>query len=93
MENDFEGIADRVYRTMTKPLTVITTTQEIFKKKIETHLTELKMLMSHAPQVATPSTAPSAIIDPKGNRHRLIEGMPIRIHKQTTQEGLQEGVA
>ena len=48
MENDFKGIADRVYGTMTEPLTAITTTQEVLKQKIETRLMELKTLMSHA---------------------------------------------
>ena len=67
MENNFEGISDRVYGTMIEPLIAITTAQEVLKQTIETQLTELKMLMSHAPQVATPFTAPSAVIDPEGN--------------------------
>jgi hypothetical protein len=49
MENDFEGIADRVYGTMIEPLTMITTAQEVLKQMIETKLTELKTLMSHTP--------------------------------------------
>ena len=59
IENDLEGIADRVYGTMTEPLTVITTMQEVLKQMIETQLMELKTLMSHAPQVATSSTTPN----------------------------------
>ena len=48
-EDDFESIVDRVYDTMSEPITVITTTQEALKQIIETQLMELKMLMSHAP--------------------------------------------
>lgn len=46
-EEDFEGIADRVYGTMSESLTVITTVPEALKQTIETQLTELKTLMSH----------------------------------------------
>ena len=49
MENDFEGIVDRVYGTMMELLIVITTVQEVLKQTIETQLMELKTLMSHAP--------------------------------------------
>ena len=48
--------------------------------------------MSHAPQMVTPSTAPSVVIDPEGNRQRFVEVMPISICKPTVQEGLQEVV-
>ena len=51
------------------------------------------MLMSHAPQVATPSTAPSAVIDPEGNRYRLVAVTQISIYRLTAQEGLQEEAA
>ena len=47
MENNFEGIADRVYGTMTEPLTAITTVQEVLKQMIETQVMKLKMLMRH----------------------------------------------
>ena len=92
MENDFEGIADRVYGIMTKPLTAITTVQEVLKKTIEIELTELKMLMSHTSQVATPSTTPSVVIDQEGNHHRFIEVTPISIRRLAAQEGVQEGL-
>ena len=48
-EDDFESIADRVYDTMSEPITTITTAQEVLKQTIETQLTELKTLVSHAP--------------------------------------------
>ena len=83
-EDDFESIADRVYDTMSEPITVITTAQEALKQTIETQITELKTLVSHAPQVATSSTTPSAVIDPKGNRHRLVAVTPISIYRMST---------
>lgn len=49
--------------------------------------------MSHTPQVATPSTAPSSVIDLEGNQHRFVEVTPISICIPTAQEGLQEGAA
>ena len=51
------------------------------------------MLMSHAPQVAIPSTTLTAVIDQEGNRHRLIEVMSISICRPTAPDKLQEGVA
>ena len=66
-EDDFESIADRVYDTMSEPITVIKTVQKELKQTIETQLTELRTLVSHTPQVDTPSTTPSAIIDQEGN--------------------------
>jgi hypothetical protein len=84
MENDFEGIVDRVYGTMTEPLTTITTAQEVLKKMIETQLIELKMLMSHTSQVATLSTTPSAVINQEGNRQRFVEVTSISIPRPAT---------
>ena len=46
--------------------------------------------MSHAPQVATPSTTTRTVIDPEGNWHRLIAVTPTSIYRLTAQEGLQE---
>ena len=60
---------------------------------IETQLTELKTLISHAPQVATLSTVLSAIIDQEGNQHRFVEITPISIRRPVAHEGVQEGVA
>ena len=45
----FESIADRVCDSMPKLITTITTAHEALKKTIETQLTELKTLVSHAP--------------------------------------------
>ena len=78
---------------MLEPITMIKTAQEVLKQTIETQLTEMKMLVSHAPQVATSSTTPSAVIDPKGNQHRFITVMPISIRQPSAQEGLQEAAA
>ena len=83
-EDNFKSIADRVYDTMLEPITAITTAKEVLKQTIETQLTELKMLMSHAPQVAISSTTPSAVIDPEGNKHRLIAVTPISIYRSTS---------
>ena len=55
-EDDFNTIADRVYRSITEPITTFTSAQETLKQTIEAQLTELKTLVSHTPQVATPST-------------------------------------
>ena len=83
-EDDFESIADRVYDTMLELITTITTMQEALKQTIETQLTELKTLVSHAPQVATPSTIQRVVMDPEGNRHKFVSCRP------SAQEGLQE---
>ena len=48
--------------------------------------------MSHAPQVATPSTTPSTVIDQEGNRHRFVEITPISKHRPAAQEGVQQGL-
>ena len=47
--------------------------------------------MSHAPQVDTPSTTLSTIIDQEGNRHRFVEITAISIRRPAAQEGVQEG--
>lgn len=67
---------------------MITTVQEALKQTIETWLMELKMVVSHAPQVANSSIAPSAVIDPKGNWHRFVTVTPISICQPSVQEGL-----
>ena len=77
---------------MLELITAITTAQEVLKQTIETQLIEMKTLVSHATQVATPSTTPSAVIDLEGNRHRSIAVTPISIRQPSVQEGLQEGV-
>ena len=92
-DDDFENIADRVCDSMSRPITMIKTMQEALEQTIETQLTELKTLVSHTPQVATPSTTPSAAIDPKGNHNRFITVTPITIRQPSAQEGLQEGTA
>ena len=92
-EDYFESIADKVYNTISELITTITTTQEALKQTIETQLMELRMLVSHAPQVDTPSATLSAIIDQEGNQHRFVEIMSISIHILVAQEGVQEGVA
>lgn len=66
-ENNFNTIADRVCDSMSKLITTFTSAQEALKQMIETQLTELKTLVSHAPPVATPTIVHSAVIDPKGN--------------------------
>jgi len=86
-EDDFESIADRVCDSLSKPITAITTAQEALKQTIETQLMELKTLVSHAPQVATPSTVQSTVMDPKGNRHRFVSVTPINICRPSVQEG------
>ena len=48
-EDDFENIVDRVCDSMSRPITTITTAQEALKQTIETQLTKLKTLVSHAP--------------------------------------------
>lgn len=63
----------------------------MLKQTIEAQLIELKTLVSHAPQVATSFTTPSAIIDPEGNRHRFVAVTPISIRQPSAQEGLLEG--
>lgn len=77
---------------MSKPITAITTAQEALKQTIETHLTKLKTLVSHAAQVATPSTIQSAVMDPKGNWHRFVLVTLISICRPSAREGLQEGI-
>ena len=48
------------------------------------------MLISHTPQVATSSIAPSTVIDLEVNWHRLVTVTLISIYGPTAQEGLQE---
>lgn len=90
-EYDFESIADRVYDNMSELITAITFVQEVLKQTIEAQLTELKMLVNHAPQVANPSTVQSAVMDPEGTQHRFISVTLINICQPCVQEGLQEG--
>jgi len=78
-EDDFTTIADKVYDSMTEPITTFTSTQEALKQSIEAQLTELKTLVHHAPQVATPSIVHSAVINPEGTRHWFISVTPISI--------------
>lgn len=47
--------------------------------------------MSHAPQVATPSTTPGAVMNQEGNRHRFVEVTLISVHRLVAQEGVQKG--
>ena len=54
---------------------------------------ELKSLVHHTPQVATPSVVQSAVTDPKGTQNRFISVTLISICRPSAQEGLQEGVA
>ena len=90
--DDLETNVDRVYDTISTLITAITTAQEAIKQTIETQIIELKTLVSHAPQVATPSIVASIVIDPEGNWHKFITVMTISICRPTTQEGLQEDV-
>ena len=87
-DDDLETIVDRVYDTISALITTITIAQEALKQTIETHITKLKTLVSHAQQVATPSTAASAAIDPEGNRHKFVTVKPISIRQPCVQEGL-----
>ena len=87
-KDDFESIADRAYGTMSELITTITTAQEVLKQTIETQLTELKTLVSHAPQVATPYIVQSIVMDPEGNQHRFISVTLISICRPSAQEGL-----
>ena len=64
---------------MLEPITTITTVQEALKQTIEAQLTELKTLVSHAPQVGTPSTIQTTVMDPEGTRHGFISITPISI--------------
>ena len=54
-DDDFNSIMDRVYDSMTEPITTFTTTQEAMKKIIEAQLMELKSLVSHVPHVVIPT--------------------------------------
>ena len=78
-EDDFATIAERVCDTMSEPITTIRTAQEALKHTIEAQLTELKALVHHTPQVATPSTVQSAVVDLEGTRHQFISVTPISI--------------
>lgn len=91
-DDDLETIIDRVSNTISALITAITTTQEVLKQTIETQIIELKTLVSHTPQVATSSIAPSAVIHQKGNRHRVVTITLVSIHHRSALEGLQEGV-
>lgn len=92
-EDDFEAIVDRVCDTMSEPITTFKTTQEALKQTIRAQLTELKTLVSHAPQVATPTTIHSAVINLEGTWHIFISVTPTSICRAEAQEGLQEGAA
>ena len=71
-DDDFNTIVDRVCDSMSKSITTFATMQEALKKMIEAQLMELKTLVSHAPQVATPTPVHNAVLETQGNRHRFI---------------------
>ena len=92
-DDDFNTIADRVCDNMSEPITTITTAQEVLKKTIEAQLMELNSLVSHAPDVAIPTSVQSIVLDPQGQWHRFISITPISICQPGAQEGVQEGAA
>ena len=51
-DDDFNTITDRVYDSMTEPITTFKTEQEVMEKAFEGQLTELKCLVSHTSNVA-----------------------------------------
>ena len=78
-DDDVNTIEDRVYDSMTKPITTFTIVQEVMKKAIEAQLIELKSLVSHASHVAIQTPVKSIVIDPQGHRHRIILIDPLSI--------------